>query len=118
AVRERLVGVVVVVQGQADLLQVVLALGPHGGVADLLDGRQEQADQDGDDRDDDEQLDQREATPVTETDHDASSKTGTTTTTSRPARAENHWRKPSGAHGGRPGGGVAVGEARAAPQPR
>src|SRR5205823_6186666 len=40
---------------------VVLALGPVGGLADLLDGRQQQADQHADDGDDDQQLDQREA---------------------------------------------------------
>ena len=33
---------------------------PGGGLADLLDGREEQPDQDRDDRDDDEQLDERE----------------------------------------------------------
>ena len=38
--------------------------GAVGGLADLLDGRQQQADQDRDDRDDDEQLDQRKAPPV------------------------------------------------------
>ena len=53
-------GVVVGVQGQADLLQVVAAGGPGGGRPDLLDGRQEQADQDGDDGDDHQQLDQGE----------------------------------------------------------
>ena len=60
ASRELAVGVVVVVQGQPDLLQVVLALHPGGGLADLLDGGQQQADQDRDDRDHDQQLDQRE----------------------------------------------------------
>ena len=53
--------VVVVVQGQADLLEVVGALDAGGGLADLLHGGQQQADQDGDDGDDDQQLDQREA---------------------------------------------------------
>jgi hypothetical protein len=48
------------VHGEANLLEVVFALGPGGGLADLLDGGQEQTDQDGDDGDDDEQLDQRE----------------------------------------------------------
>ena len=47
-------------QREADLLQVVLALGPGGGLADLLHGGQQQADQDGDDRDDHQQLDERE----------------------------------------------------------
>jgi hypothetical protein len=49
-------------QGQADLLEVIQAAharrsGPH-----LLDGGQQQADQDRDDGDDHQQLDQREAT--------------------------------------------------------
>ena len=42
-----------------------------GGLADLLDGRQQQADQDGDDGDDDEQFDERER--GTSTDHDTDS---------------------------------------------
>ena len=58
--RERVVGVVVVVQGEADLLQVVDALRPAGGLARRLDGGQEQGDQHGDDRDDHQQLDQGE----------------------------------------------------------
>ena len=66
-------GVVVVVDGQADLLQVVRALGPGGGLPDLLDGGQEQADQDGDDGDHHQQLDQRER-PADEWGHDASRK--------------------------------------------
>src|SRR5262249_61648707 len=55
--------VVVGVHGdrQADLLEVVPAGGPHGGLADLLDGRQEQADQDRDDGNDHQQLDQSHA---------------------------------------------------------
>jgi hypothetical protein len=55
------VGVVVVVGGQAELLEVVGALDAGGGLADLLDGGQQQADQDGDDGDDDEQFDEGEA---------------------------------------------------------
>src|SRR5207244_13345708 len=55
------VGTVEVGQGQADLLEVVLALRAGGCLANLLDGRQEQADQDRDDGDHDEQLDQGEA---------------------------------------------------------
>src|SRR5262249_9058103 len=58
--RERAVGVVVVVKRQADLLEVVLALGAGGGFADFLDGGQEQADEHGDDGYDHQQLDQRE----------------------------------------------------------
>src|SRR5205085_8180272 len=40
------------------LFEVVGALGPGGGLADLLDGRQQEADEHGDDRDDHQQLDQ------------------------------------------------------------
>jgi hypothetical protein len=49
--------------GQRPLLEVVLAAGARGGLADLLDGGQQHAHQDGDDGNDDEQLDQREAKP-------------------------------------------------------
>ena len=59
--RERPDGIVVVVEGEAQLLHVVGALGAAGRLAGRLDGGQEQGDQDGDDRDDDQQLDQREA---------------------------------------------------------
>src|SRR5207253_6835295 len=52
-----------VVYGQADLVQVVLALQAGGGLADFLHRGQEQPDEDGDDGDDDQQLDQREGTP-------------------------------------------------------
>ena len=54
----------VVVDRQADLLQVVDALGAPGGLAGRLDGRQEQGNQDGDDGDDDQQLDQRETSRI------------------------------------------------------
>src|SRR5262249_23738965 len=54
-------GVVVVVDGQADLVQVVGALDAVGRRPHALDGGQQEADEDGDDGDDDEQLDQREA---------------------------------------------------------
>ena len=47
-------------QGQRQLLEVVLRLRPGGRLADLLHGGQEQADQDRDDRDHHQQLDQRE----------------------------------------------------------
>ena len=47
-------------QGQADLLQIVAALHAVRGFPDLLDGRQQQADQDGDDRDHHQQLNERE----------------------------------------------------------
>jgi hypothetical protein len=53
--------IVVVVQGEAELVQVVLALRPAGGLARLLNRRQQQRDQDGDDRNHHQQLDQRKA---------------------------------------------------------
>ena len=53
--------IVIVLGGQADLLEIVRALGTPRGLARGLDGRQEQRDQDGDDRDHHQQLDQREA---------------------------------------------------------
>ena len=46
---------------QAELLHVVLTLHAGGGLADLLDGGQQQADQDGDDGDHHQQLDEGEA---------------------------------------------------------
>jgi hypothetical protein len=52
------------VNRDAELLQVVRALRPGGGLADLLNGREEEADQDRDDRDHHQQLDQREAAPL------------------------------------------------------
>jgi hypothetical protein len=55
-------GVHVVVQRQADLLEVVGALDPPRGLARRLDGRQEQADQDGDDRDHDQEFNQGKST--------------------------------------------------------
>jgi hypothetical protein len=57
-----LVGRGVIVNRDANLLEVVAALQTCGGLADLLDGGEQQADQDRDDRDDDQQLDQRETT--------------------------------------------------------
>ena len=56
-----LIGAVVVVHGQPDLLEVVGALGPPGRLAGRLHRREQQRDQHGDDGDDDQQLDQREA---------------------------------------------------------
>ena len=41
-------------------LRLLALLHARGGLADLLDGGQQQADEDGDDGDDDEQFDQRE----------------------------------------------------------
>src|SRR5205085_9410286 len=50
----------VVVDGDTQLLEVVGALDAHGRVAHSLNGRQQHADQDGDDGDDDQQLDEGE----------------------------------------------------------
>src|SRR5262249_57908581 len=58
---ELLIRVVVVVNGQADLFEVVATLDAGGCFANLLDGRQQETNQDGDDGDDDKQLDQGEA---------------------------------------------------------
>ena len=44
--REGVIGTMVVVHGQGNLLQVVLVLGPAGGFADFLHGRQQQTDAD------------------------------------------------------------------------
>jgi hypothetical protein len=51
----------ITVCGQADLLQIVVALDPVGRLAHLLHGRQEQADQDRDDRDHRQQFNERES---------------------------------------------------------
>ena len=59
-----------IVDRQADLLEVVDALGAAGRLAGRLDGGQEQADQDGDDGDHHQQLDQGEpsgAVPIRRT---------------------------------------------------
>ena len=58
--REGVVGVVVAVEGNTNLLEVVDALDPPGGLAGRLHRRQEQRDQHGDDRDDDQELDEGE----------------------------------------------------------
>jgi len=58
APREDLDGRLVIMKRQADLLEVVDALGPSGGLAGGLDGGQEQCDEHGDDGDDDQKLDQ------------------------------------------------------------
>jgi hypothetical protein len=49
--------------GQADLLEVVGTLHAGGRLADLLHGRQQQSDEDGDDGDHHQQLDEGERTP-------------------------------------------------------
>src|SRR5262249_14985668 len=61
--REGTIGTLIIHEGQAELLEVVGALGAARGLARRLDGREQQGDQDGDDGDDDQQLDQRETTP-------------------------------------------------------
>src|SRR5262249_12960862 len=61
--REPTLGVVETVQGQAELLEVVAALQACGRLADLLDGGQEQADEDGYDRYHHQKLDQGEGLP-------------------------------------------------------
>ena len=48
----------VVVAGEADLLQIVNTLGTAGRLAGRLHGGQEQSDQDGNDGDHDQELDQ------------------------------------------------------------
>src|SRR5262249_32289550 len=63
--REAAVDVVVVVVGDPELLQVVDALDPPGGLARGLDRGGQQSDEDGDDRDDDQQLEQRERSSET-----------------------------------------------------
>jgi hypothetical protein len=67
--RQAALGVVVVVHRQADLLQVVGALGAPGGLAGTLHGRQEQGDEHADDRDDHQQLDQGETASPRIRDH-------------------------------------------------
>ena len=59
--RENLLSVLVVVAGHDQLFNVVRTLRAGGGLAHLLNGGKEQADQDRDDGDDDEQFDEREA---------------------------------------------------------
>src|SRR5262249_27356893 len=58
--RQNALGALVVVGGEAQLLEVVLALGARGSLAHLLNCRQEQADQDRNDRDHHEEFDQGE----------------------------------------------------------
>src|SRR5262249_40818562 len=57
------------VQTQGDLLEVVAAHGAVGRFPYLLDGRQQQAEEQGDDGDHHQQLDQREATRTTRNQH-------------------------------------------------
>src|SRR5262249_16775977 len=66
--RKLVVGVVVVVGGQPKLFEVVGGGHAVSGFADLLDGGQEQANQDSNDGDDDEQFNQGEASTLHGTD--------------------------------------------------
>ena len=50
----------VIVQGQGDLLAVIQALGAGRGFPDLLNCRQKQSDQNGNDGDDHQEFDERE----------------------------------------------------------
>lgn len=45
--------IMIVVQREAELFEVVFALGASSGFASLLDGRKQKGDQDGDDRNND-----------------------------------------------------------------
>src|SRR5262245_20739639 len=58
--RQRVILALVVVQRQAELLHVVLALQARRGLTDMLDRGQRQAHQDRNDRDDNEEFDQGE----------------------------------------------------------
>jgi hypothetical protein len=59
------VDIVVRVQGQTELLQIVGALGAGCSLADLLNGRQQETNQDGNNRDHHKQFDQREGITLT-----------------------------------------------------
>ena len=59
--REAPVGLVVALQRHADLLKIVDALGPSGGLPGCLNGRQSQSQQDADHGEHHQQFDQREA---------------------------------------------------------
>jgi hypothetical protein len=52
------------------LLEIVLALRTASSLASLLDGRQKQCDQDGDNGDDDEQFYQRKGAATSMTNHE------------------------------------------------
>src|SRR5262249_53109810 len=77
--RELVVRAVVVLGGEAELLEVVLAAHAVGGLADLLHRGQKQADQDRDDGNHHQQLDQREAGPARRRSHWYPSKDATRT---------------------------------------
>ena len=70
--RKHLVGALVVVGREADLLEVVRAAHTSGRLTDLLDGGQQQTNQDRDDGDHHQEFDQREpdaGSPSTGTSH-------------------------------------------------
>jgi hypothetical protein len=54
----------VVVAGEGNLFEIVLALGAAGSFTGLLNSGQQECDQDRDNRDHNEQFDQRESTPI------------------------------------------------------
>jgi hypothetical protein len=60
---------VVIVQADALLLHIVLAFGAIGGIADFLNCRQQQRDQNADDRDYHQQLNQGEGRPPSCSNH-------------------------------------------------
>ena len=68
-----LVGILVVVGRQGNLLEIVLALGPGGGFANLLHRGHQQPNQDGDDGDHNQQFDQRETGSTIVPCHDSAS---------------------------------------------
>jgi hypothetical protein len=60
-VRKHAVCRMMIVQGDANLMQIVFATGAARGFAGGLHGRQKERDQDADDGDDDQKFDQRKA---------------------------------------------------------
>ncbi len=64
AVHKVVVHVMIIVQSQAQLLEVVLALGAAGRLARLLDGRQQEGNEDRNDRNHHEQLNQCKSGPL------------------------------------------------------
>src|SRR5581483_9177486 len=60
--RKKLVRIVKIVRGDAELLEIVLALRPRGRLAHFLHGGNQQGDQYGDDGDHDKQFNQRKPT--------------------------------------------------------
>ena len=98
--RDAVVGVVVVVRGQGDLLEIVRALHPPRRLAGRLHGGQQQCDQDADDGDDHEQLDEREGSTTGHGD-------GSVLMDAREREATRR-RRPRGLGPHRPGNGTRV----------